>query len=79
MIQELVELNVSYEKELEEIEAFKKIVELKISGAEIGEGYAVPLDRKYNIYIRVDKHDLKLREIPLNKIDRVDTAICYET
>ena len=64
MIKELSLLNINYEKELKEIEAFKKIIECKISGAEIGEGYAVPLDKKFNIYIKIEKHDLKLREIP---------------
>ena len=44
MIKELFQLNINYDKELQEIESFKKIVECKISGAEVGEGYAAPLD-----------------------------------
>lgn len=52
----------------------------KIHGIEIGEGYAVPDDPIYEIYLQVRKHGLKLRENPSGDFFKnMNNAVVYET
>lgn len=80
MLSQVKELNQDYQQEIENIELYKKNLIKKIQGAEIGEGYAVPEDHLYELYIRVRKHGLKLTEPPKGeKFKNLASGVIYET
>ena len=73
-------MSKEYSEEIENIEIYKNNLINKIHGVEIGEGEAVPEDNRYNIYIQVRKHGLKLRETPLgDNFKNMMNTVVYET
>ena len=79
-IEEIKIVNKKYKNEIENIKIYTKGLKSRITGSLEGEGFADPDDNKYNIYIKITKHGLKLSQAPSGEgFENMINKIVYET
>lgn len=79
-IAEIKNINKKYSQEIQNINLYKKGLKSRITGSVQGEGFADPEDNKYNIYIKITKHGLKLSQAPSGEgFENMINKIVYET